>query len=94
MIQVARGGTVSAEADVETAEIVVGEFEGKLTVSNHLIVYATGRVMGMVRYFAVEIEAGGQISGDVQVTDEGLAGSAKTKPDADSEFTKKFEVAS
>lgn len=93
MIQVAQGGTVSGEVEVETAEIT-GEFEGKLTVSNRLVVHATGRVKGTVRYFAVEIEAGGQISGDVQVTEEGLAGPAKTKPNVASDITEKFEVAS
>ncbi len=93
MIQVARGGSVSGEAEVETAEIV-GEFEGKLTVSNRLVVHATGRVKGTVRYFAVEIEAGGQISGDVQVTEEGLAGPAKTKSDDSPDIVEMFEAAS
>jgi hypothetical protein len=49
---------------------------------------------GTVRYFAVEIEAGGQISGDVQVTEEGLAGPAKTKPDMHSVVVETFEAAS
>jgi cytoskeletal protein CcmA (bactofilin family) len=93
MIQVAQGGTVSGEVEVETAEIT-GEFEGKLTVSNRLVVHATGRVKGTVRYFAVEIEAGGQISGDVQVTEEGLADTTKTKPDMHSDIVETFEAAS
>ena len=93
MIQVARGGTVSGEVEVETAEIT-GDFDGKLTVSNRLVVHSTGRVTGTVRYFAVEIEAGGQISGDVRVTEEGLTGPAKAKSDVDSDITEKLEVAS
>ncbi len=93
VIRVAQGGTVSGEVEVETAEIT-GEFEGKLTVSNRLVVHATGRVTGTVRYFAVEIEAGGQISGDVQVTEEGLAGLAKTKSDVDPDISERLEVAS
>ncbi len=88
-----RLSAVSGEAEVETAEIV-GEFEGKLTVSNRLVVHATGRVKGTVRYFAVEIEAGGQISGDVQVTEEGLAGPAKTKSDDNPDIVETFEAAS
>ena len=93
MIQVARGGTVSGEVEVETAEIT-GDFNGKLTVSNRLVVHSTGRVTGTVRYFAVEIEAGGQISGDVQVTDEGLTSSAKTGSNVDSDSSGKLEAVS
>jgi cytoskeletal protein CcmA (bactofilin family) len=93
MIQVARGGTVSGEVEVETAEIT-GDFNGKLTVSNQLVVHSTGRVTGTVRYFAVEIEAGGQISGDVQVTDEGLTSSAKTGSNVDSDSSEKLEAVS
>lgn len=93
MIQVARGGSVSGEVEVETAEIT-GDFDGKLTVSNRLVVHSTGRVTGTVRYFAVEIEAGGQISGDVQVTDEGLTSSAKTGSNVDSDSSGKLEAVS
>jgi len=65
-----------------------------MTVSNRLLVHSTGRVTGTVRCFAVEIEAGGQISGDVQVTDEGLTGSAKTGSNVDSDSSEKLEAAS
>ncbi len=65
-----------------------------MTVSNRLVVHSTGRVTGTVRYFAVEIEAGGQISGDVQVTDEGLTGSAKTGSNVDSDSSEKLEAVS
>ena len=90
---VTRGGTVSGEVEVETAEIT-GDFDGKLTVSNRLVVHSTGRVTGTVRYLAVEIEASGQISGHVQVTDEGLTGSAKTGSKLDSDSSEKLEAAS
>lgn len=67
VIQVAKDGTFDGEAEVEIAEIS-GKFDGTLAVSDKLIVRSTGRVSGSIRYSGIEIEAGGQILGDVQVT--------------------------
>jgi cytoskeletal protein CcmA (bactofilin family) len=67
MVQVAKGGTFLGEAEVETAEIR-GNFEGQLTVSNKLIVRSTGKVSGKIQYLGIQIELGGKISGEVQVT--------------------------
>jgi cytoskeletal protein CcmA (bactofilin family) len=67
VIQVAKDGTFDGEAEAEIAEIS-GKFDGTLAVSDKLIVRSTGQVSGTIRYCGVEIEAGGQISGDVQVT--------------------------
>jgi cytoskeletal protein CcmA (bactofilin family) len=47
---------------------VRGRFEGSLTVRNRLLIRATGRVNGTIRYGQIEIECGGRISGDVQST--------------------------
>ncbi len=43
-----------------------GRFEGTLTVRKRLVIRATGRVSGTIRYGQIEIECGGRISGDVQ----------------------------
>ncbi len=67
MVQVAKGGTFLGEAEVETAEIS-GNFEGQLTVSNKLIIRSTGKVSGKIQYLGIQIELGGKISGEVQVT--------------------------
>ena len=40
--------------------------EGNLTVRKRLLIKASGRVSGTIRYGQIEIECGGQISGDVQ----------------------------
>jgi cytoskeletal protein CcmA (bactofilin family) len=69
VIQVAKDGSFDGEAEAEVAEIS-GKFDGILTVSDKLIVRSTGRVSGTIRYSGIEIEAGGQISGDVQVSTE------------------------
>ena len=44
--------------------------EGNLTVRKRLFIRATGRVSGTIRYGQIEIERGGQISGDIQSGDE------------------------
>ena len=66
MIQIAEGGTYEGPVTVDIAEIR-GEFDGELTVRQTLVIYATGKVSGKIRYGKVVIEEGGQLSGDVQV---------------------------
>ena len=60
-----RAGLFKGSASIEEAEIH-GRFEGNLTVRKRLLIKATGRVSGTIRYGQIEIECGGQISGDVQ----------------------------
>jgi cytoskeletal protein CcmA (bactofilin family) len=50
---------------LEEAEIQ-GRFEGNLVVRKRLLIMASGQVSGTIRYGQIEIECGGQISGDVQ----------------------------
>jgi cytoskeletal protein CcmA (bactofilin family) len=50
---------------LEGAEIQ-GRFEGNLVVRKRLLIKASRRVSGTIRYGQIEIECGGQISGDVQ----------------------------
>ena len=47
-------------------ERIRGRFDGVLNVRRRLLIRASGRVTGTVRYGQIEIECGGQISGDVQ----------------------------
>jgi len=65
-LQIADGGAYVGEADIDTA-VVSGRFEGTLTAAERLVIRASGRVSGNIRYAAIAIEAGGQISGDIQV---------------------------
>jgi len=64
-IDIAESGLFKGSASIEEAE-VRGRFEGSLVVRKRLMIRATGRVSGTVRYGQIEIECGGQISGDVQ----------------------------
>jgi cytoskeletal protein CcmA (bactofilin family) len=72
VIQIAERGAFKGSAEIDIAEIR-GEFDGDLTVRQKLVIYATGKVSGKIRYGKVVIEEGGQLAGDVQV---GTASSA------------------
>ena len=63
-IRIAEGGVFSGKAEIDVAE-VRGLFEGELTARKQLVIYASGRVTGKIRYGALTIEEGGVISGDV-----------------------------
>ncbi|HEY5128245.1 MAG TPA: polymer-forming cytoskeletal protein, partial [Bradyrhizobium sp.] len=42
-----------------------GHFEGELTAHKQLVIHASGRVSGTIRYGTISIEEGGELSGDV-----------------------------
>jgi cytoskeletal protein CcmA (bactofilin family) len=64
-IEIAEIGLFKGSAAIEEAEIR-GRFEGNLVVRKRLLIKASGRVSGTIRYGQIEIECGGQISGDIQ----------------------------
>jgi cytoskeletal protein CcmA (bactofilin family) len=64
-IEIAEAGLMKGTASIEEAEIR-GRYEGSLTVRKRLLIRATGKVTGTVRYGQLEVELGGQLSGDVQ----------------------------
>ena len=64
-IRIAEGGVFAGKAEIDVAE-VRGVFEGELTARKRLVIYATGKVTGVIRYGAMMIEEGGTLSGDVQ----------------------------
>ncbi len=69
-IEIAESGRfTNGKASVEDAEIS-GLYEGELTVRNRLLIRATGRVTGTVRYGELEIERGGRLSGSVSMIDD------------------------
>src|SRR5882724_277955 len=65
-VDIAESGLFKGSAAIEEAEIR-GRFEGNLVVRKRLLIRSTGKVVGTVRYGQIEIECGGQLSGDVQV---------------------------
>jgi cytoskeletal protein CcmA (bactofilin family) len=64
VIQIAEHGFFVGKAGIDVAEIH-GHFEGELTAREKLVVHATGRVSGKVRYGKLAIEEGGEVSGDI-----------------------------
>jgi cytoskeletal protein CcmA (bactofilin family) len=74
-VEIAETGLFKGSASIEEAE-VRGRFEGNLVVRKRLLIKAPGRVSGTIRYGQIEIECGGQISGDIQAQPTGDAGEA------------------
>lgn len=66
VIEVAPAGRFIGCAESENADIA-GAYEGDLVVRDRLLIRATGKVTGKIRYGKLEIECGGEITGDVQV---------------------------
>jgi cytoskeletal protein CcmA (bactofilin family) len=65
VIQISERGSFKGSADIDVAEIR-GLFDGNLTARQKLVIYATGKVTGRVRYGKIVIEEGGQLSGEVE----------------------------
>src|SRR5262245_63961624 len=64
VIQIAQQGVFSGTVGIDVAEIH-GRFEGELTARKTLVIHATGKVTGKVRYGKLTIEEGGELSGDI-----------------------------
>jgi cytoskeletal protein CcmA (bactofilin family) len=75
-IRIAEGGVFSGKAEIDVAE-VRGTFEGDLTARKRLVIYATGKVTGVIRYGAMMVEEGGILSGDVATLSGGTSVVAK-----------------
>ncbi|MBW8329515.1 MAG: polymer-forming cytoskeletal protein [Thiobacillus sp.] len=69
-IRIAEGGVFSGKAEIDVAE-VRGTFEGELTARKRLVVYATGKVSGTIRYGALMVEEGGTITGNMAAHSDG-----------------------
>ena len=75
-MEIAQSGSFKGFAEVEEAEIS-GIVEGDLTVRGRLIIYSTGKVTGKISYGEIEIERGGQLTGEIKSA--GVSGTVKTK---------------
>jgi len=83
-LSIAQGGMFRGEVEVEEAEIA-GTIDGTLTARNALIVRATGRVLGTARCRRLQVEDGGQITGQIEMITEarGEPGSGEAQKTAD-----------
>lgn len=78
VIKIAEHGVFSGTVGIDVAEIR-GRFEGELTARKHLVIHATGRVSGTIRYGKITVEEGGELSGDV-ATITGVSSSTGVQP--------------
>ena len=65
-LEIRPGGCFIGEAVVVEAKIE-GSFEGDLKVSEALTLSRNGRVKGSIRYGGLQVEKGGQLSGDIDL---------------------------
>jgi len=78
VIQIAESGSFKGSVEIDIAEIR-GEFDGNLTVREKLVIHATGKVTGKIRYGKIVIEEGGQLSGEISVGTGSKAADGKTE---------------
>lgn len=64
VIRIADNGSFSGKVSIDIAEIH-GTFEGELTARSQLIIHATGKVHGKIRYGKLVIDEGGELCGDI-----------------------------
>ena len=64
VMQIAEQGAFKGSAEIDIAEIR-GLFDGNLTVREKLVIHATGKVTGKIRYGKIVVEEGGQLSGEI-----------------------------
>ena len=79
VIQIAEHGTFSGTVAVDTAEIH-GRLEGELTVRKQLVIHATGKVSGKIRYARIKVEEGAEISGEISMLERAATATAATVP--------------
>jgi len=65
-VEIADTGVFKGSAEIEEAEIS-GRFEGNLAVRGRLLIRATGKVTGEIRYGQLEVECGGELAGQIAV---------------------------
>lgn len=65
LLEIAKGGSFKGTVVVDSA-VIAGLFEGEIRVKKRLLVRASGRVAGTVRYGQLEIERGGHLGGNVE----------------------------
>lgn len=69
VIQIAEHGIFAGTVAVDSAEIH-GRLEGELTVRKLLVIHATGKVSGKVRYARIKVEEGAELCGEISVLDK------------------------
>lgn len=72
LLEITESGQFRGSVEIENADIA-GRFDGDLTVHGRLTIRGTGRITGIIKYGELEVNAGGQIIGEMQVIGGGGA---------------------
>jgi cytoskeletal protein CcmA (bactofilin family) len=80
-LSVIHGGVFKGEIEVEEAEIA-GTIDGVITARTSLIVRASGSVLGRARCRRLQVEDGGQLTGQIEMLTDTPAAAAAAAPAA------------
>ena len=69
ILEIAENGVFQGTIAVDQAEIR-GRFEGEITVRQQLVIQATGKVSGKIRYAKIKVEEGAELSCDLAMLDK------------------------
>ena len=74
VLEITEHGVFQGTIAVDNAEIH-GRFEGELTVRKQLVIHATGKCSGKIRYTKIKVEEGAELAGDVAMLDKSATAS-------------------
>ncbi len=78
------GATGACKGDIETHNADIwGAFDGDIKASGTLTIQEEGKVSGKIEYQNLQIKLGGQISGDIKLSDKIQSIKKDTKPSED-----------
>jgi cytoskeletal protein CcmA (bactofilin family) len=78
VLEITEHGVFQGTIAVDNAEIR-GRFEGELTVRKQLVIHATGKCSGKIRYTKIKVEEGAEIAGEISMLDKSQASIAVTR---------------
>jgi cytoskeletal protein CcmA (bactofilin family) len=79
LIEITEAGMFQGTVEIDNADIA-GKFEGDLIVHDRLTIRSTGRITGRVQYGELEVQAGGQIVGEIQSVAPSMAMTSAATP--------------
>ena len=72
VLEITEHGVFQGTIAVDNAEIH-GRFEGELTVRKQLVIHATGKCSGKIRYTKIKVEEGAELAGEISMLDKAQA---------------------
>ena len=82
------GVTGNCKGDIETHNADIwGAFDGDIKASGTLTIQEQGKVSGKIEYQNLQIKLGGQISGDIKLSDKIQSIKKDTKPSEDNNIS-------